>query len=400
MKISIFSSKGLELAGKGSPVRTILNPVLSFLTGEKKDNNSQAEESIELLRETSSKTFSTICQNLQTIRQHANEGVQVEVIVILQENVELATNLTTLTNSTWAEMRSQTEVRERVATSNLAHLQNLSEIATKIGDLLERHHKVEEERGKQEELKRNRNNNRTRTQITISITMERSQLAEVISVYIDREAAACKEVLDSVKEGNHPVWACLTFAIMLGPGLIVCFYMVTSGFLKNITPIEQTPKWFQQKLFLLGMISTFIFPIGVLLTQFFELFIIWLASINTDPSKRKEYDDMLKTIRFITQVEAAIEAFFESVPQLVLQTYIIAATKEATKTQIITITFSMVMLAKTTILYDLMYNSTGVDRMERPLRTTAKYLVAVLPLYVTSAIFKVNTITIIFVFYF
>ena len=381
-------------------MRTILNPVLSFLTGEKKDNNSQAEESIELLRETSSKTFSTICQNLQTIRQHANEGVQVEVIVILQENVELATNLTTLTNSTWAEMRSQTEVRERVATSNLAHLQNLSEIATKIGDLLERHHKVEEERGKQEELKRNRNNNRTRTQITISITMERSQLAEVISVYIDREAAACKEVLDSVKEGNHPVWACLTFAIMLGPGLIVCFYMVTSGFLKNITPIEQTPKWFQQKLFLLGMISTFIFPIGVLLTQFFELFIIWLASINTDPSKRKEYDDMLKTIRFITQVEAAIEAFFESVPQLVLQTYIIAATKEATKTQIITITFSMVMLAKTTILYDLMYNSTGVDRMERPLRTTAKYLVAVLPLYVTSAIFKVNTITIIFVFYF
>ena len=381
-------------------MKTILNPVLSFLTGEKKDNNSQAEESIELLRETSSKTFSTICQNLQTIRQHANEGVQVEVIVILQENVELATNLTTLTNSTWAEMRSQTEVRERVATSNLAHLQNLSEIATKIGDLLERHHKVEEERGKQEELKRNRNNNRTRTQITISITMERSQLAEVISVYIDREAAACKEVLDSVKEGNHPVWACLTFAIMLGPGLIVCFYMVTSGFLKNITPIEQTPKWFQQKLFLLGMISTFIFPIGVLLTQFFELFIIWLASINTDPSKRKEYDDMLKTIRFITQVEAAIEAFFESVPQLVLQTYIIAATKEATKTQIITITFSMVMLAKTTILYDLMYNSTGVDRMERPLRTTAKYLVAVLPLYVTSAIFKVNTITIIFVFYF
>ena len=381
-------------------MRTILNPVLSFLTGEKKDNNSQAEESIELLRETSSKTFSTICKNLQTVRQHANEGVQDEVIVILQENVELATNLTTLTNSTWAEMRSQTEVRERVATSNLAHLQNLSEIATKIGDLLERHHKVEEERGKQEELKRNRNNNRTRTQITISITMERSQLAEVISVYIDREAAACKEVLDSVKEGNHPVWACLTFAIMLGPGLIVCFYMVTSGFLKNITPIEQTPKWFQQKLFLLGMISTFIFPIGVLLTQFFELFIIWLASINTDPSKRKEYDDMLKTIRFITQVEAAIEAFFESVPQLVLQTYIIAATKEATKTQIITITFSMVMLAKTTILYDLMYNSTGVDRMERPLRTTAKYLVAVLPLYVTSAIFKVNTITIIFVFYF
>ena len=379
-------------------MRTILNPVLSFLTGEKKDNNSQAEESIELLRETSSKTFSTICKNLQTVRQHANEGVQDEVIVILQENVELATNLTTLTNSTWAEMRSQTEVRERVATSNLAHLQNLSEIATKIGDLLERHHKVEEERGKQEELKRNRNNNRTRTQITISITMERSQLAEVISVYIDREAAAFKEVLDSVKEANHPVWACLTFAIMLGPGLIVCFYMVTSGFLKNITPIEQTPKWFQQKLFLLGMISTFIFPIGVLLTQFFELFIIWLASINTDPSKRKEYDDMLKTIRFITQVEAAIEAFFESVPQLVLQTYIIAATKEATRTQIITITFSMVMLAKTTILYDLMYNSTGVDRMERPLRTTAKYLVAVLPLYVTSAIFKVNTIILVFYF--
>ena len=84
IKISIFFSKGLELAGKGSPVRTILNPVLSFLTGEKRDNNSQAEESIELLRETSSKTFSTICQNLQTVRQHANEGGQGEVIVYLQ----------------------------------------------------------------------------------------------------------------------------------------------------------------------------------------------------------------------------------------------------------------------------------------------------------------------------
>ena len=367
-------------------MKTVINPVIDFLSGKKRESTSQTiTESRQLLHKTSSDTFNQICQNLENVRKEGE--AQNKVVESLRRNQELSRNLTKLTNSTRTEiLRTLRRTREGNLENldTVQRLDNLSQIAIKIENLLQNHFEVEEERRKESVTGRG--------PIQISTQIERDQLAEIVQVFVDKEAEVYTETLCGIKGILHPIWAFLTFAIMLAPGLVVCFYMITSGFLRSLTPIEECPKWFQRKLFILGIITSVIFPVGILLTQLFELFIIWLASINTDASQKKDYDNMLKTIRFITLVEAAIEAFFESVPQLVLQTYIIAANKEASRTQIITITFSMVMLAKTTIFYDLMYNSTEVDRMRdrQPVRRTGKYLLAVLPLYVTSAIFKVS----------
>ena len=376
-------------------MRTLINPLLGFLSGQRQ-NASQASNHLDILRETSKDTFADICQNLELVEKEAMANE--EVIKKLKTNRNLSKNLTILTESTKTEilksMNRTGEIQETIL-----QLNNLSSIANDIQNFLQRHLDVEKKR--KQDTSRILKCPESRSQPPqINIHFKRGELAELVQVFVENKAAAFQESLNGIKQGNHPVWACLTFAIMLGPGLVVCFYMLTTGFLRNVTPIDECPKWFQRKLFILGIITTVIFPVGILLTQIFEIFIVWLASINTDVSQKKDYENMLKTIRFITQVEAAIEAFFESVPQLVLQTYIIAAMKEATGTQIITITFSMVMLAKTTIFYDLMYNSTEVDRRrhKRPLMKTAKYLLAVLPLYVTSAIFKVSIVSINLIF--
>ena len=364
-------------------MKTVINPVIDFLSGNKRVNSSQA--SVQLLLETSSDIFNKICQNLENVGEEGTGEPEVEKS--LKRNGDLSRNLTKLTNSARREilktLRNPRETEEKL--DIVSRLNNLSGIATEIENLLQRHLEVEEERRKERRVT-------VRGPMQISIKIERGQLAELMQVFVDKEAEVYTETLRGITGIKHPVWACLTFAIMFAPGLVVCFYMITSGFLKSITPIDECPKWFQRNLFILGIITSVVFPVGILLTQLFELFIIWLASINTDPSQKKDYENMLKTIRFVTLVEAAIEAFFESVPQLVLQTYIIAANKKASTTQAIAIIFSMVMLAKTTIFYDLMYNSTEVDRIRhrQPVKRTFKYLLAVLPLYVTSAIFKVS----------
>ena len=368
-------------------MKTVINPVIDFLSGNKRVNSSQA--SVQLLLETSSDIFNKICQNLENVGEEGTGETEVEES--LKRNKDLSRNLTKLTNSARREilktLRNPRETEVKLDIVN--RLNNLSGIATEIENLLQRHSEVEKERRKESDRVMERG---PMHQNAISIKIERGQLAELMQVFVDKEAEVYTETLRGITGIKHPVWACLTFAIMFAPGLVVCFYMITSGFLKSITPIDECPKWFQRNLFILGIITSVVFPVGILLTQLFELFIIWLASINTDPSQKKDYENMLKTIRFVTLVEAAIEAFFESVPQLVLQTYIIAANKKASTTQAIAIIFSMVMLAKTTIFYDLMYNSTEVDRIRhrQPVKRTFKYLLAVLPLYVTSAIFKVS----------
>ena len=55
------------------------------------------------------------------------------------------------------------------------------------------------------------------------------------------------------------------------------------------------------------------------------------------------------------------------------------------------------MLAKTTTVYDMMYNSTGTGIGKRTFSQTVKYLLAVLPLYVSSVIFKAGSIVTFFV---
>ena len=200
-------------------------------------------------------------------------------------------------------------------------------------------------------------------------------------------------------EGYQPIWAILNFAIMLCPGLFVGFYAIFSkGFMKN-TPLRKIKtQWFRITLMIIGVLLTFMFPIGLIAIQVFEVAILVYSSRDPIYQDLDETQNMLETLRFIAEMTVAIEAFFESVPQIILQKYIICFKGEATETQEISMVFSFFMLAKTTILYDLMYNRATEERKLFSINTL-KYVLAVLPLYLTSIVFKVGSISLFCMFF-
>ena len=176
---------------------------------------------------------------------------------------------------------------------------------------------------------------------------------------------------------------------MFLPGLVVGMYAIFSKGLQKSDncPLYKCPQWFQQIILCLSLLMIFIFPIGMLLTLVFESVIVFKAyrGFNVD-------EDMFKTLLFITEMATALEAFFESSPQIIHQIYIACATREVTVTQAISVTISMIMLAKTTVMYDMMYNQRGTGT--RSFRQTIKYLIAILPLYISSVAFKAGSIAI------
>ena len=108
-------------------------------------------------------------------------------------------------------------------------------------------------------------------------------------------------------------------------------------------------------------------------------------------------NSILQTLVFVTEMTTALEAFFESGPQIIHQLYIVFAKKEITATQATSITLSLVMMAKTTVMYDMLYNETGTGK--RSISQTVMYVLAILPLYVSSVIFKTGSIAIFFMFF-
>jgi hypothetical protein len=204
--------------------------------------------------------------------------------------------------------------------------------------------------------------------------------------YLEAEEEIKDSIMTTVNnlKRYHPNWSRLTFIIMFAPGFAVFLYAICSQGLKNIDdcPLAECPGWFQAVILILGILMSTCFPLGMLLAQLFEIFILVLAYCSTGENSQK----MIKTIHYITVMVAALEAFFESVPQIILQFYIIVATGEITSTQLVSILISLAMLTKTTIMYDLMYSGTD----NKSFTNTVKYLLAVLPLYMSSAIFKVG----------
>ena len=154
-------------------------------------------------------------------------------------------------------------------------------------------------------------------------------------------------------------------------------------------PLYQCPLWFQITLLLLGLLTTFKFPIGMLCSVTFKCLIVFMAycGFNVDNS-------ILQTLVFITEMTTALEAFFESGPQIIHQLYIVFAKKQITATLATSITLTLVMMAKTTVMYDILYNETGTGI--RSISQTVMYVLAILPLYVSSVIFKTGSTAIFF----
>ena len=193
---------------------------------------------------------------------------------------------------------------------------------------------------------------------------------------------------------NHPIWSFLTFAIMFAPGLVFGIFLILSlGFtsLEDSCPLYKCPKWFIAMVWFFFLCLVFVFPFGVLGIQLFEFFVLLVQKHSKSLATDNGGDDMKKTLNFISETTTALEAFFESAFQISLQIYIIWATKEASGTQLASIGFSIIMLAKATIVYDLTYTKGSTDR---PFWRTLIYIASVLPVYACSTVFKIGAISI------
>ena len=173
----------------------------------------------------------------------------------------------------------------------------------------------------------------------------------------------------------HPIWAIMTFTIIFAPGLVLGVHLCNSA---TFSRLFHTERHFS----FLVLLLTFCFPLGVLSSQLCEIFIVPFGSKT-----------MITQIQFITELATGFEAFLESAPQIILQLYIIFISGQASQTQIITIFFSLVMVVKTTIMYDLM------SETERKFINTFQYLVIHLPIYLFSGYFRLGAITLSCIFF-
>ena len=185
----------------------------------------------------------------------------------------------------------------------------------------------------------------------------------------------------------HPIWSSLTFLLMFLPGFIigVCSCLSHKFITQYLQDNQQRTKSFNFIILTFIVISTFVFPLGVLFAQCFEILILICDEEN-----------FLDDINYITNGMMGLEAFLESGPQTILQFYIMFHTKTIFLTQIFSIGISLVSIAKTAIMYDFLMYSGDLKHLD--LKKMLKYLSSVLPLYLSSSYFKIGSISLICIY--
>ena len=221
----------------------------------------------------------------------------------------------------------------------------------------------------------------------VDIPTEEESLTRNYSDSLDDKLNISQRLKDD-KRQHHPIWSILTFAIMFAPGLVFGIYLVFSRCLSSLEdkcPVYKCPIWFKVIVWCFFACLVLAFPFGVLAIQVFELVILCVQKCKQEVVT----DNMTKTLTFVAETTTALEAFFESAFQISLQIFIICATREVSKTQIASIAFSLIMLAKATIVYDLTYSKGST---ERSFWRTVIYVMSVLPVYTCSTVFKIGSI--------
>ena len=158
---------------------------------------------------------------------------------------------------------------------------------------------------------------------------------------------------------KHDSWGYAGLGIIFLPGIVLLPYFLL-GAIRN--------KYWK---FLVVMIVLLPFyPILLILTQLLSL----LSFCNvTDQSARK-----------IGLMAFGMEAFFESFCQLVLQGYTILYGYEVTITQVVSISFSFLTLARTSIIFDITMKKVDFGFVE-----SLKHTASILPCYASAIVFRV-----------
>lgn len=176
----------------------------------------------------------------------------------------------------------------------------------------------------------------------------------------------------------------MTLALMFAPGLVFGLnaFMIRMDDTRMVGNLQIGKCGNIFIYYVLFPALTFCFPFGVLFSQVSEIFVFPFGD-----------EAMIAAIEYVTNMTIGFEAFLESAPQIILQMYIVFSSGIVSNTQIVSIIFSMVMLAKTTIMYDLM----GTKKSSSII--TVVYLLAHLPMYLCSGYFRLGTITLSCIFF-
>ena len=350
---------GLELQGTTSPLKSLTRPISNLLAGYTRQSivdgfDEEISEILDRFEKEISEPFSqpqdnktpklNLTQIEMSLRDIAEDAINITSIIPVYDQLNMKHNITNIENK-------------------------FSKLSLEIDEI--RH---------------------------LTVTDTENQKVN-LSDTIDDTCFSTMAFLNNVRN-IHPqgkFWSTLSFIIMFLPGVVVGLYALFSKGLRSKTDancsLYECPLWFQSVLLVLCILMSIAFPIGILATQVFECVILIMA--YRSPSI--EYEKILENLAFVNAMVTAMEAFFESGPQIILQIYIICATRNITATQAISISFSLIMLAKTTIMYDMMYNETGNGK--RSFSQTMKYLLAILPLYISSVIFKTGSISLFTIFF-
>ena len=159
----------------------------------------------------------------------------------------------------------------------------------------------------------------------------------------------------------HQGWGIVGISAVFIPGIIVLpvimYYLITRE--KRIEA-------------LIALILLPMYPIALILMQIVNIIVYY------------KYKN--KNMETFVVLMIGMEAFFESFTQIVLQGYVILYGYNVTTTQIITIMASFILLAKTSICYDI-----SVTEKELTFFEKLTHILNTLPCYITTILFRVSS---------
>ena len=198
----------------------------------------------------------------------------------------------------------------------------------------------------------------------------------------------------------HQIWGALGIFIMFLPGIInipsvLCYSMNGRNLFKETaSSLDNTSSTKLNKVD--EVVGATMFGVcGGCILLFYPIAMIFVSCVGLYNALRGKDSELLK----ILTVFVGQEAFFESFPQILLQCFTISYGYEVTTVQMVTIFASFCLLARVSIVYDLLGERLALrERNELTIKDTMIHTAKLFPAHVTTIMFRVSAFTLTMVF--